>query len=236
QGGGASLNAGQRRLVEHFTGAGTVVAVGVGPAGTGKTTALRAVADAWRGEGRTGVGSGPARRAAGELGESIDSDAYTLAKLTRRWRGETGQAGTLPEGISISEGTMLLVDEASLASTKDLATLTDIAESHGAIVRLLGDPAQLDAVETGGAFRLLAERTRAPMLDTVVRFGDDHDQADASLALRTGDTRALDLYVERGWVHHGTGAEVRGAIVDAYLADRAAGASAIVLASTRDDV
>ncbi|WP_345603274.1 MobF family relaxase [Tomitella cavernea] len=233
---GRKLNSGQRRLAEHFTGAGTQLAVGVGPAGTGKTTAMRAVADAWQAEGHTVIGLGPSKRAAIELGESIDADAYTLAKLTRRWRGETGPAGTLPEGISISEGTMLLVDEASLAATKDLATLTDIAASHGAIVRLLGDPAQLDAVETGGAFRLLAERTSAPMLDTVVRFGDDIEQAEASLALRTGDTAALDLYAGRGWVHHGTGTEVRDRVVEAYLADREAGASTVILASTRDDV
>lgn len=233
---GQRLNAGQRRLVEHFTGAGTELAVGVGPAGTGKTTAMRAAAEAWRSEGRQVIGLGPSRRAAIELGESIDAEAFTLAKLTYRWRGETAEAGTLPAGVRIEPGAMLLVDEASLACTKDLATLTDIAEQHGAVVRLLGDPAQLDAVETGGAFRLLAERTRAPMLDTVVRFGDDTEQADASLALRAGDPGSLDLYSERGWVHHGTQSEVRGQIIDAYLADRAAGASTIVLASTRDDV
>lgn len=237
---GHRMNAGQLRLVEHFTTTGTQVAVGIGPAGTGKTTAMAAVAQTWQETGKDVIALGPSRRAANELADSIGTHGYTLAELTYRWRGDHAAAGiaaqTLPDGMSIEPGAMLLVDEGSLATTKDLATLTEIADQHGAVVRLLGDPAQLDAVETGGAFRLLAERTQAPTLDTVIRFGDDTDQAEASLAIRTGDTRGLDLHTERGWIHTGTQSEVRDRIVDAYMADRRRGASSIIMATTRDDV
>ncbi|MDI9914080.1 AAA family ATPase [Rhodococcus sp. IEGM 1379] len=44
--------------------------------------------------------------------------------------------------VQISRGAML-ADEAGMAATKDLDTLVQIAAQHGAVVRLIGDPAQL---------------------------------------------------------------------------------------------
>ncbi|MBP0662067.1 AAA family ATPase, partial [Mycobacterium tuberculosis] len=54
--------------------------------------------------------------------------------------------------IKIAPGDMLLVDEAGMSSTENLAALTEIATESGAVVRLIGDPKQLAAVETGGLF------------------------------------------------------------------------------------
>jgi len=234
---GRTLNAGQRELAEHFVGSGTLVAVGIGPAGTGKTTAMKAVADTWQKAGYQVIALAPSAVAAETLGEEIGVTAHTLATLTYPWRGvDGGEARSLPGHIDITPGAMLLVDEASLASTKDLAAITEIAAAKGAVVRLLGDPNQLDAVETGGTLRLLAEETRAPELTTVVRFGDDTEQAENSLDLRHGDPVSLGMFYDRGWVHDGTAAEMKDAAASAYLADVGAGKSSIVMLSTRDDV
>ena len=231
------LNAGQRELAEHFVGSGTLLAVGVGPAGTGKTTSMKAVTDTWRATGHEVIALAPSAVAAETLGEEIDVTAHTLATLTYPWRGLEGhEPRSLPEHIEIPAGAMLLVDEASLASTKDLAAITEIAAAKGAVVRLLGDPNQLDAVETGGALRLLAEETNAPELTVVVRFGKDTEQAENSLALRHGEESSLELFYARGWVHEGTAAEMKDAAATAYLADIGAGKTSIVMLSTRDDV
>ncbi|WP_182262020.1 MobF family relaxase [Rhodococcus sp. UFZ-B548] len=231
------LNAGQRELAEHFVGSGTLLAVGVGPAGTGKTTSMKAVTDTWRAAGYEVIALAPSAVAAETLGEEIGVTAHTLATLTYPWRGVDGnEPRSLPEHIEIPAGAMLLVDEASLASTKDLAAITEIAAAKGAVVRLLGDPNQLDAVETGGALRLLAEETNAPELTVVVRFGKDTEQAENSLALRHGEESSLELFYSRGWVHEGTAAEMKDAAATAYLADIEAGKSSIVMLSTRDDV
>jgi tartrate dehydratase alpha subunit/fumarate hydratase class I-like protein len=45
---GWPLNTGQKELAHHLVGAGTLLAAGVGPAGTGKTTAMKVVVQAWR--------------------------------------------------------------------------------------------------------------------------------------------------------------------------------------------
>ncbi|MCD2158195.1 AAA family ATPase, partial [Rhodococcus cerastii] len=231
------LNAGQRELAEHFVGSGTLLAVGIGPAGTGKTRSMKAVTDTWRNAGYEVIALAPSAVAAEMLGEEIGVPAHTLATLTYPWRGVDGNAPrSLPEHIAIPAGTMLLVDEASLASTKDLAAITDIAATQGAVVRLLGDPNQLDAVETGGALRLLAEETNAPELTVVVRFGEDTEQAENSLALRHGDESSLELFYSRSWVHEGTTVEMKHAAAAAYLADIRAGKSSLVMLSTRDDV
>lgn len=234
---GRTLNAGQRELAEHFVGSGTLVAVGIGPAGTGKTTAMKAVADTWKKAGYQVIALAPSAVAAETLGEEIGVTAHTLATLTYPWRGKNGDEPlTLSDRIDIRPGAMLLVDEASLASTKDLAAITEIAAAKGAVVRLLGDPNQLDAVETGGALRLLAEETRAPELTTVVRFGSDTEQAENSLDLRHGDPASLEMFYQRGWVHTGTAAEMKDAAAGAYLADIAAGKSSLVMLSTGEDV
>ncbi|MBJ7325042.1 MAG: relaxase domain-containing protein [Rhodococcus sp.] len=234
---GRTLNAGQRELAEHFVGSGTLVAVGIGPAGTGKTTAMQAVADTWKKAGYQVIALAPSAVAAENLGEEIGVIAHTLATLTYPWRGKNGHEPlTLSDRIDIRPGAMLLVDEASLAATKDLAAITEIAAAKGAVVRLLGDPNQLDAVETGGALRLLAEETRAPELTTVVRFGSDTEQAENSLDLRHGDPASLEMFYQRGWVHTGTATEMKDAAADAYLTDIAAGKSSLVMLSTGEDV
>ena len=45
------LDSGQRALVETFAGSPARLAIGIGPAGTGKTTAMQAFRDVWRSNG-----------------------------------------------------------------------------------------------------------------------------------------------------------------------------------------
>ena len=65
-------------------------------------------------------------------------------------------------------GQLVIVDEASLAGTFALDELVSAARDAGAKVLLVGDWAQLSAVEAGGAFRLLV----ADRGDVVPELGD----------------------------------------------------------------
>ena len=56
----------------------------------------------------------------------------------------------------LQPGQLLIVDEAGMAGTFALAELAEQARTAGAKLLLVGDPCQLSAVETGGAFGLLA--------------------------------------------------------------------------------
>ena len=236
---GWSLNAGQQALAKHLVGVGTLVAAGVGPAGTGKTASMKIVAKTWQSTGRDVIGLAPSAAAASVLSEDIDAPAHTIDLLTFTWRGLNPNApgktlSALP--VEIKPGDMLLVDEAGMASTENLAALTEIAAESGAVVRLIGDPYQLSAVTSGGLF---ADITRTPgtvELEQVMRMGADTEQAEATLRLRMGDSGALDLYDARGWVTGGHREAMLTDAVQAYLADLEAGRSSLIIASRNEDV
>ncbi|MGX1770129.1 MobF family relaxase [Dietzia sp. NPDC055343] len=236
---GWSLNPGQQALAKHLVGVGTLVAAGVGPAGTGKTASMKIVAKTWQSTGRNIIGLAPSAAAASVLAGDIDAPAHTIDLLTFTWRGlhpslPGKTLSALP--IEIKPGDMLLVDEAGMASTENLAALTEIAAESGAVVRLIGDPYQLSAVTSGGLF---ADITRTPgtvELEQVMRMGADTYQAEATLGLRVGDIAALDLYDGRGWVRGGHRESMLTDAVQAYLADLDAGRSSLIIASRNEDV
>lgn len=238
---GWSLNAGQAELARHLLQCGTLVGVGVGPAGTGKTTSMSIVRDVWHAEGRKVFGLAPSAAAAQILGDETGVETATIDQLTHTWRGMNPHRpgrdlSALP--MAIGPGDMLLVDEAGMANTENLAALAEIAQAAGAVVRLIGDPHQLDAVGTGGLFMALCQATDPVELTDVMRFshGNDTDQATASLRLRNGDQRSVDFYQGRGWVRGGTRSVMLTDAVEAYLADLARGRRALLLAPTNADV
>ena len=235
---GFALNEGQKTLARHLLQTGSLVASGVGPAGTGKSASMGVVASAWTAEGRTVIPLSTSKAAADVLADELGQRGFTIDSLTHTWLGRNPSrpghdVSALP--VTISAGDMLLVDEAGMASTENLHALTEIARESGAVVRLIGDPMQLDAVATGGLFRELARVPGTPMLDEVMRFADDAEQAQASLALRHGDASGLELHNERGWISGGTRADMIDQAVEAYLNDRATGAESLIIASRNTD-
>ena len=222
------LNPGQRAFVQHLCTSGARLAVAVGPAGAGKTTALKAVVRAWHDDGREVLALSPQKSAARVLSDEIGVPAETIDALL--WAHRTGR------GSDIARGAMILVDEAGMASTANLHELQQLADRYGAVVRWVGDPHQLSAVESGGALRLIANDTGAPELDQVVRF-ENPDEAAATLAVRSGSAvEAWEFYSQAGRIHGGMVAELREQILAAHLADTDAGKSSLMMAATTTDV
>lgn len=222
---GHSLGGDQIAMVEHFLTAKKRVAVAVGAAGAGKTTAASVIARAWETVNGKVIALGPSARAAEVLGEEIEVEGRTIADVLTRYR-----AG-IPTGVE--EGSLLLVDEAGMASARDLADLTKIATETGAVVRLLGDPQQLASVEAGGVLRDLAERTDAPFLKKVHRFATE-GEAEASLLLRSGNDKALDWYESHGRIDDAMKHELPDRVFAAYVADIEADQVALMVAPTND--
>ena len=220
-----TLGTDQIAMIEHFLTAGKNVAVAVGAAGAGKTTAATVIARAWEHTHGAVIALGPSARAAEVLGEEIGVEGRTIADVLTRDRHN------LPTGIH--SGDLLLVDEAGMASARDLADLTRIATTAGAVVRLLGDYQQLASVESGGVLRDLAERTDAPFLSQVHRFRTDGEAA-ASLLLRSGEENALDWYVAEHRIRESMKHDLPDTVFAAYVADIEADEVALMVAPTND--
>ncbi|WP_228819172.1 MobF family relaxase [Nocardia transvalensis] len=222
------LNAAQRAIAHHLCTSAMALTAAIGPAGSGKTTTMKVVARAWRASGRSVLALGPSKNAARELGDSIGVRGSTVARIL------TLAKYRLPTGIT--PGAMLLVDEAAMAATHDLDQLQRLAHQRGAVVRWVGDPHQLSAVESGGALRLVAADTRAPTLMSIVRFKTAAEAA-ATLHVRAGDAEAAwEFYSGSSRITAGMVDELREHILANHLADIAAGKSSLMLAATLDDV
>jgi hypothetical protein len=131
---------------------------------------------------------------------------------------------------TLHAGQLLVVDEASLAGTLALDELARQAARAGAKLLLVGDHAQLSAVDAGGAFGLLVDRTGGAQLRTLWRFTHPWEAA-ATAALRAGNPRVLETYEDADRVHAGPGESMLEAAYSAWTADVAAGYTAVLLAA-----
>lgn len=240
---GRGLDAGQRALVKAFACDGRLLLAGIGPAGAGKTTAMKALAEviAAGGVGRL-VPLATSAAAAGVLGEELGTGAENLHKFVWEWTNGThakdlaaGREVPGMEFFGLGPGDVVLVDEAGMAGTLNLDRLVSLAAKRGAVVRLLGDYRQLGAVESGGALRLIANSSGAVQLDTLYRFADP-EEAEATLKIRVGDTAGLDFYQEHGRVRHGSRQAMTERAYGGWKADMLAGRKALMVAATNAEV
>ena len=195
----------------------------------GKTFTLGTLRRAWEVEHGPGsvIGLAPSAAAAevlaADLGISTENTAKWLYEHEHgRWDLRTGNSSS---------------SMASLAGTMLLDKLTTHAADVGAKVLLAGDPAQLAAVDAGGAFGLLVrdrnntDQDGAPEFADIRRFKNEWEKA-ASLRLRRGDTDVIDLYDEQGRIVGGDHDDVLGTAYRAWRSDVAAGRSSILIAET----
>jgi conjugative relaxase-like TrwC/TraI family protein len=236
---GQHLDASQRVLAREFATSSSRLVVGTGPAGTGKTTALRVAARAVEAGGGKMIGLAPSATAAAVMREAIGIDATTIHSLTF---GKGSLADLLAtqgriEGVDINPGDVIVVDEAGMAGTTNLAKVTRIVELHGAHVRLIGDDRQLSAVEAGGALRLLENEIGSVKLDQLHRFANK-DEAEATKLLRdpatVGDPFAW--YVKNERVAGGSVDRMTGDVFSAWQADTTAGLHSVMLAQQNTTV
>ncbi|MFV0374472.1 AAA family ATPase, partial [Microbacterium sp.] len=133
-------------------------------------------------------------------------------------------------------GQLVIIDEASLAGTLSLDRITRLAQDAGAKVLLVGDYAQLQSVDAGGAFAMIArDRADTPELVDVHRFTHVWERT-ASLELRHGRTHAIDTYLAHERITDGDGEAMTDAAYNAWRADRDAGLVSVLIAETHDDV
>jgi conjugative relaxase-like TrwC/TraI family protein len=219
-------------------------------AGTGKSRLMAALSDTstevW-GHGLTGFTT--AQNAAQVLQREGVARAHNIAAfLDFRERERRGAVSDVERAqFAVPKRGTVVVDETSMVSTPHLVALRRELEDLGvARVVLIGDTAQVDAVDAGGAFRMLVDETgRAPAatsghqpapgrvhtLHQVRRFTHEWERG-ASIRVRDGDLTALTAYEARGRIRGGAPEDVEASAVDAFLVDHLSGDETVLIVST----
>ncbi|MDW9439796.1 Ti-type conjugative transfer relaxase TraA, partial [Sinorhizobium meliloti] len=228
--------------VRHVTRDNAIAAV-VGLAGAGKSTLLAAARVAWEGEGRRVIGAALAGKAAEGLEDSSGIRSRTLASWELAW--ESGRE-------QLQRGDVLVIDEAGMVSSQQMARVLKAVEDAGAKAVLVGDAMQLQPIEAGAAFRAISERIGFAELAGVRRQRDAWARDASRLFARGKVEEGLDAYAQQGRIVE---TETRAEIVDRIVADwanarrdllqksadgehpgRLRGDELLVLAHTNDDV
>ncbi len=220
------LNGVQAQAAAAIAGYDDLVLI-VGPAGTGKTTALAPAVEQLRADGRAVFGVAPSATAADVLAAETGLAADTLDKLLveHRLNRPPDHRYDLPVGATV------IVDEAGMIPTARLAELADLADVHGWRIALVGDPLQFSAVGRGGMFGLLVDTFDTIELDRVHRFHQPWER-DASLRLRHGDIDVAEIYEDHGRLHGGTPDAMERAAVARWWDHRQAGDTVALMAPT----
>lgn len=221
-----TLTGEQRALVEGACLSGDGVTVVAGAAGSGKTYGLAAAREAWQATAYPVLGVAVARRAASELRDGAGIESTSVAALLQDLR---------LHDRGLPKRTVLVVDEAGMVPTRDLAMLLDRVEDAGGKLVLVGDHHQLPELEAGGTFRGLVQRGLAIELRGNVRQRHVWERQ-ALEQLREGRPgEAISQYCERGRITvEADGSQTWRALVRDWLAD--GDGDAVMIAHRRADV
>ena len=76
----------------------------------------------------------------------------------------------------LGKDTVLVVDEAGMIGTRQMAELVKQCDAAGSKLVLVGDGKQLQAVELGGAFQAIAGKTGEVRLSEIIRQKNEGDR------------------------------------------------------------
>ena len=222
-----TLTGEQQTMIHAICRRGESVTLVNGSAGSGKTTALAACREVLEASGHRVIGAALSANAAFKLSQEAGIETSTVHSLLNRL------AGT-PE----ASNTVLIIDEAAMVGSRQVAQLVDYASRDAAKLVLVGDPHQLHAIDGGAAFRALGDHLGSVQLNENVRQADGWERRALS-DLREGRTaEAVAAYVAHDAVttsKHGE-YDLQWQVLRAYRSAVEQGRDAIMLTHRRKDV
>ncbi|MFC5423115.1 MobF family relaxase [Bosea eneae] len=223
------LNDDQIKAAIAATGPERLVIVEGAP-GSGKTTTLLPVVDAYRQAGFRVIGSA----SAWTIARMLRADLKIEARATRSWIAKLRLGHKV-----LDDRTVLVLDEAGLVSAREMHTVLAAVERAGAKLVLVGDRDQLQAIGAGPGLALAARAIDSARVETIVR---QHDEWAREAIRAFGEGRAetaLQAFAERGHIVEAAGPRATiAAMVDAWQGTRheTPGSRALLLAKTNAQV
>ncbi|WP_438479710.1 MobF family relaxase [Oleiharenicola lentus] len=218
----------QKKAIAGVLATRNSVVILQGDAGTGKTKCLQAVVAGIKQGGGQVFGCAPSSGATDVLRHELSADADTLQKLLA--------SDTLQREV---RGRVLIVDEASLISVREMQALCRLAARNDHRLILVGDIKQHYSVEAGDALRCLQEYARVPVFRlTEIRRQRAPAYRKAVARLAAGDALgAFNRFEKLGAVHeipNGT-AMLTAAAID-YVRTVRAGKSCLAISPVWSEI
>lgn len=236
---GLQLGDDQAAALRGILTSGAKVEALVGPAGTGKSRVIGALASAW--ESADDLWNGHQHRVVGLAASQVATEVMAADGVTamniRRWlltQQRLADRSDEPADRAwlLREGDLIVVDESAMADTSDLSQIQSHCDEAGAKLLLVGDHRQLAAVGAGGGMELVAAGALTHELTETRRFTATWEGA-ASLRLRDSDESALEEYHKQGRILDGGHLEAaQRSAADAWLADHLNGLHALLIVDT----
>lgn len=216
----------QKAALVHVT-QGRAVSIVRGIAGSGKTYMLEAARKAWEAEGLSVIGATLSANAAKTLETESGIHSSSIAKLI--YDIDHGKR-------ELTSSTVLVIDEAAMVGTRQMARFVSIARRVGSKLVLVGDDRQLQAIEAGAPFASMRMRFGAAEMRDIQRQNEEWAR-EAVHQFSEGDARAaLRSFADRGLIHVlPTKVEAIRVLTEDYLrsARETGFAETLVLTSTR---
>lgn len=234
-----------------------------GPAGTGKTTLLRAARTVLEAEGRHMLIVAPTRKAAAVASREVRTAGTSVHALLAdhgwRWRKDdagadvwwrlhpgqrdpaTGAIFRGPRHLPLDPHVRIVVDEAGMLDLHAANALTTLALETGAGIALVGDPHQATPVGHAGAMALAERRAGTTVeLSGVHRF-EDPMYAALTLCLRSprSSEDAANIAAELQRTGHVRRVDdalaARDALVDGYLTRQRHSRTVAIVTATNEE-
>lgn len=226
---GFELSIEQQAAVRHIT-KNEGISLVRGAAGAGKSTMLEAANNAWKSSGYSVIGAALAGKAAQGLEEGSGIKSQTIHSLLH----EIEKNNTKIDGK-----TVLVVDEAGMVGSKQMAKLLQVVEKKGAKIVLVGDERQLQAVAAGGSFKALQGVAGVVELNEIRRQKNEWAKNAVNDFAIGKAGKALESFIDRNLVKVDQNKmDALNSVISAWSANRdpSKPSESIILASTRADV
>ncbi|MGO4145733.1 MobF family relaxase [Paenarthrobacter sp. YAF11_1] len=183
------------------------------------------------------AGSGAAERAGRffRADDRLRVAAAISGPIVSRLQQEVARLSAEQSQWQFHPNQLVIIDEASMVSTVQLAALVRQANDAGAKILLVGDPAQLDSIDAGGVLGWLDRQGKATRLSTIWRFKDPWERS-ASLGLREGRPSVLAEYEDHGRIRHGHYSDMVDHAYSAWHSDVLAGRVSVLIAPDNETV